>query len=86
MCFKLITCCFSLLQIVCVRDGSMGRLTIDRLTEFEDVAQANNVAWRVSDSLFVGGVPPGKAQRNIQVRVTVYRWYSVELETRTACK
>uniref|UniRef100_A0A3B5LJZ4 Laminin, alpha 4 n=1 Tax=Xiphophorus couchianus TaxID=32473 RepID=A0A3B5LJZ4_9TELE len=53
-------------SIVCVRDGSKGRLTIDRLTEFEDVAQANNVAWRVSDSLFVGGVPPGKAQRNIQ--------------------
>ncbi|XP_054900576.1 laminin subunit alpha-4 [Poeciliopsis prolifica] len=53
-------------SIVCVRDGSMGRLIIDRLTEFEDVAQANNVAWRVSDFLFVGGVPPGKAQRNIQ--------------------
>ncbi|KAM4713583.1 laminin subunit alpha-4 [Anableps anableps] len=53
-------------SIVCVRDGSMGQLVIDRVTMFEDRAQANNVPWQVSDSLFVGGVPPGKAQRNVQ--------------------
>lgn len=52
-------------SIVCVRDGRTGRLTIDRLTVFEDGAQANNVPWHVSDFLFVGGVPPRKAQRNI---------------------
>ncbi|MEQ2287802.1 hypothetical protein AMECASPLE_016304, partial [Ameca splendens] len=53
-------------SIVCVRDGSMGRLIIDRLTVFEDKVQASNVPWHVSDSLFVGGVPPEKAKRNIQ--------------------
>lgn len=60
-----------MLQIVCVHDGSTGRLTVDRLTVFEQRAQAKNVPWHISDSLFVGGVPPGKAQRNIPVRVAV---------------
>uniref|UniRef100_A0A3Q2CDJ9 Laminin subunit alpha 4 n=1 Tax=Cyprinodon variegatus TaxID=28743 RepID=A0A3Q2CDJ9_CYPVA len=35
-------------------------------TVFEDRAQADNVVWKVSDFLFVGGVPPGRAQRNIK--------------------
>ncbi|XP_012733714.2 LOW QUALITY PROTEIN: laminin subunit alpha-4 [Fundulus heteroclitus] len=53
-------------SIVCVRGGSMGRLIIDKLTVLEDRVQTGNVPWNVSDFLFVGGVPPGKAQRNIQ--------------------
>ncbi|XP_013886384.1 laminin subunit alpha-4 [Austrofundulus limnaeus] len=49
-----------------IRDGSFGQLIIDGLTELEDQVQEKSVPWRVSDSLFIGGVPPGRAQRNIQ--------------------
>ncbi|XP_015242277.1 PREDICTED: laminin subunit alpha-4 [Cyprinodon variegatus] len=53
-------------SVACIRDGKTGRLVMDRHTVFEDRAQADNVVWKVSDFLFVGGVPPGRAQRNIK--------------------
>lgn len=52
----------------------MGRLIIDGLTVLEDRAQGSNVSWHVSSPLYVGGVPPGNAQKNIQVWGTVYMW------------
>ncbi|XP_037541645.1 laminin subunit alpha-4 [Nematolebias whitei] len=58
-------------NLVLIRDGSFGRLIIDGLTKLEDTVQGSSIPWRVSDSLFIGGVPPGRAQRNIQ-RNTVY--------------
>lgn len=45
----------------------MGRLIIDGLTVLEDRAQSSNISWNVSGPLYVGGVPPGRAQNNIQV-------------------
>lgn len=56
-----------LLKVIFIRDGSMGRLIIDGLTVLEDRAQGSNVSWHVSSPLYVGGVPPGRAQKNIQV-------------------
>ncbi|XP_034068297.1 laminin subunit alpha-4 [Gymnodraco acuticeps] len=53
-------------NVVFIRDGSMGRLIIDGLTVLEDRVQGSNVSWHVSSPLFVGGVPPGRAQKNIQ--------------------
>uniref|UniRef100_A0A3Q3KW01 Laminin, alpha 4 n=1 Tax=Mastacembelus armatus TaxID=205130 RepID=A0A3Q3KW01_9TELE len=53
-------------DVIFVRDGSMGRLIIDGLTVLEDRAQGSNISWHVSGHLYVGGVPPGKAQKNIQ--------------------
>lgn len=55
------------LQVVFIRDGSMGRLIIDGLTVLEDRAPGSNVSWHVSSPLYVGGVPPERAQKNIQV-------------------
>ncbi|CAK6968191.1 laminin subunit alpha-4 [Scomber scombrus] len=53
-------------NVIFIRDGNMGRLIIDGLTVLEDRAQGSNVSWHVSSPLYVGGVPPGNAQKNIQ--------------------
>lgn len=53
-------------NVIFIRDGNMGRLIIDGLTVLEDRAQGSNVSWHVSSPLYVGGVPPGRAQKNIQ--------------------
>lgn len=37
----------------------------------EDSIQGNNVSWHISGPLYVGGVPPGRAQKNIQVQVKI---------------
>lgn len=60
------------LKVVFIRHGSMGRLIIDGLTVLEDRAPGSNVSWHVSSPIYVGGVPPGRAQKNIQVWVKVY--------------
>lgn len=54
-------------QIVFVREGSMGRLVTDGLNVLEDRVDGRNVPWNVSSPFFIGGVPPGRAQRNLQV-------------------
>uniref|UniRef100_A0AAQ6A5Q9 Laminin, alpha 4 n=1 Tax=Amphiprion ocellaris TaxID=80972 RepID=A0AAQ6A5Q9_AMPOC len=53
-------------NVIFIRDGSVGRLIIDGLTVLEDRVQGNNVSWHVSSPIYVGGVPPGRAQKNIQ--------------------
>uniref|UniRef100_A0A3Q1FGE6 Laminin subunit alpha 4 n=2 Tax=Acanthochromis polyacanthus TaxID=80966 RepID=A0A3Q1FGE6_9TELE len=53
-------------NVIFIRDGSVGRLIIDGLTVPEDRVQASNVSWHVSSPIYVGGVPPGRAQKNIQ--------------------
>lgn len=62
------------LKVIFIRDGNMGRLIIDGLTVLEDRAQGSSVSWHVSSPIYVGGVPPGKAQKNIQVWGTVCMW------------
>ncbi|KAM4633602.1 laminin subunit alpha-4 [Polymixia lowei] len=53
-------------NVIFIRDGAVGRLIIDGLTVLEDRAQGSDLSWRVSSPLYVGGVPPGRAQKNIQ--------------------
>lgn len=53
-------------NVIFIRDGSMGRLIIDGLTVLEDRVQGSNVSWNVSSPIYIGGVPPGGAQKNIQ--------------------
>uniref|UniRef100_A0A8C5I567 Laminin subunit alpha 4 n=1 Tax=Gouania willdenowi TaxID=441366 RepID=A0A8C5I567_GOUWI len=50
----------------------MGRLIIDGLTVLEDRAHGTNVSWHFISPLYVGGVPPGTAQKNIQVKNSAY--------------
>lgn len=43
-------------------------MIIDGLAALEDrVQHAGDVNWHVSSPAYVGGVPPGRAQKNIQV-------------------
>ncbi|XP_068609646.1 laminin subunit alpha-4 [Brachionichthys hirsutus] len=53
-------------NVIFIRDGSMGRLIIDGLTVLEDRVQGSNFSWHVGSPIYVGGVPPGKAQSNVQ--------------------
>uniref|UniRef100_UPI0037E8F82A laminin subunit alpha-4 n=1 Tax=Semicossyphus pulcher TaxID=241346 RepID=UPI0037E8F82A len=53
-------------NVIFIRDGSMGRLIIDGLTVLEDRAKGSNVSWHVSSPIYIGGVPPERAQKNIQ--------------------
>lgn len=47
--------------------GSVGRLIVDGLAALEDrVPRTGNITWRISSPAYVGGVPPGRAQKNIQ--------------------
>ncbi|KAM9355320.1 laminin subunit alpha-4 [Pholidichthys leucotaenia] len=53
-------------NVIFIRDGSMGRLIIDELTVLVSRAQGSNIPWHINSPLYIGGVPPGRAQRNIQ--------------------
>lgn len=45
----------------------MGRLIIDGLTLIEESAPGGNTSLHVQDPLYIGGVPPERALKNIQV-------------------
>uniref|UniRef100_A0A6Q2ZNV8 Laminin subunit alpha 4 n=1 Tax=Esox lucius TaxID=8010 RepID=A0A6Q2ZNV8_ESOLU len=53
-------------NVVMIRDRNLGRLVIDGLIVLEERSLGPNVTWQFSSPLYVGGVPPGRAQRNIQ--------------------
>ncbi|XP_034555452.1 laminin subunit alpha-4 isoform X2 [Notolabrus celidotus] len=53
-------------NVIFIRDGSTGRLIIDGLTVLEDRAKGSNVSWHVSSPIYIGGVPPERALKNIQ--------------------
>ncbi|KAM6954642.1 laminin subunit alpha-4 [Aplochiton taeniatus] len=53
-------------DVAFIRDGNTGRLIVNGLTMVEDRAQGSNISWNVSGPLYVGGVPPGLALKNIQ--------------------
>uniref|UniRef100_A0A671QMW5 Laminin, alpha 4 n=1 Tax=Sinocyclocheilus anshuiensis TaxID=1608454 RepID=A0A671QMW5_9TELE len=53
-------------DIIFIRSGNTGRLIIDGLTVLEDRAPGGNISLLVQDPLFVGGVPPDQAKKNIQ--------------------
>lgn len=69
LCIKTATTNFVLLtrKVIFIRDGSMGRLIIDKLTVLEGRAPGSNVSWHVGSPIYIGGVPLGRAQKNVQV-------------------
>lgn len=70
--YTVTTLSLPLMKVIFIRDESMGRLIIDGLTVLEDRAEGSNTSWHVNSPLYVGGVPPGRAQKNIQVWVKVH--------------
>ncbi|XP_061610820.1 laminin subunit alpha-4 isoform X2 [Phyllopteryx taeniolatus] len=57
-------------NVIFIRDGNMGKLIIDGLTVLEDKVNGKVVSLHVSSPLYFGGVPPKRAQRNIQTNST----------------
>ncbi|MGH0142253.1 UNVERIFIED_CONTAM: hypothetical protein FKN15_024050, partial [Acipenser sinensis] len=59
-------------NVVFTREKNEGRLIIDGLRVLEDTVLEAGAPWHVSGVFYVGGVPPGKAHKNIQVIVQVH--------------
>lgn len=53
------------------RDGSLGHLTVDGLKNLEGRARRRNDPWQISRPLFIGGVFPGLALKNVPVWVSL---------------
>lgn len=53
-------------NVIFIRDKNNGRLVIDGLIVQEESLSTTNTDWHVTGPLYVGGVRPNKAQKNIQ--------------------
>ncbi|KFV90165.1 Laminin subunit alpha-4, partial [Eurypyga helias] len=54
-------------NVIFIRGKNIGRLTIDGLRVLEEPFSGNADTWQVTKPLYIGGVAPGKAVKNIQV-------------------
>ncbi|KAM4693682.1 laminin subunit alpha-4 [Discoglossus pictus] len=54
-------------NVLCVRDKSKGRVVINGLRVLEDSLPPTDVSWNVEEPLYIGGVAPGKAIKNVQI-------------------
>lgn len=60
--------------MIFIRGKNIGRLIIDGLRVLEESFDGNANSWQVTEPLYIGGVAPGKAVKNIQVKKTfMYR-------------
>ncbi|KAM3930337.1 laminin subunit alpha-4 [Leptodactylus fuscus] len=53
--------------IICVRDVNKGRLIIDGLRVLEESLPPAHTVWNVTAPLYIGGVAPEKAMKNVQI-------------------
>lgn len=56
--------------MIFIRGKNIGRLIIDGLRVLEEPFTGNANTWQVTEPLYIGGVAPGKAVKNIQVNQT----------------
>ncbi|KAF4804722.1 laminin subunit alpha 4 [Turdus rufiventris] len=54
-------------NVIFIRDKNIGRLIIDGLRVLEEYFDGNANTWQVTEPLYIGGVAPGKAVKNIQI-------------------
>ncbi|XP_067149929.1 laminin subunit alpha-4 isoform X1 [Apteryx mantelli] len=54
-------------NVIFIRGKNMGRLIIDGLRVLEESFSASANTWQVTEPLYIGGVSPGKAVKNIQI-------------------
>ncbi|XP_053314989.1 laminin subunit alpha-4 [Spea bombifrons] len=54
-------------NIICTRENNKGRLIINGIRVLQDSGFATDAQWKVEAPLYVGGVAPGKAIKNIQI-------------------
>lgn len=56
--------------MIFIRGKNIGRLIIDGLRVLEEPFGGDADTWQVTGPLYIGGVAPGKAVKNIQVKQT----------------
>ncbi|MEE6476066.1 hypothetical protein FKM82_010957 [Ascaphus truei] len=54
-------------NVICVREMNTGKLIINGLRVLEDSLPTTDATWEVDAPLYLGGVAPGKAIKNIQI-------------------
>ncbi|XP_015714210.1 laminin subunit alpha-4 [Coturnix japonica] len=54
-------------NVIFIRGKNIGRLIIDGLRVLEEPFSGNANTWQVTEPLYIGGVAPGKAVKNIQI-------------------
>ncbi|XP_072711807.1 laminin subunit alpha-4 isoform X2 [Ciconia boyciana] len=54
-------------NVIFIRGKNIGRLIIDGLRVLEEPFGSNANTWQVTEPLYIGGVAPGKAVKNIQI-------------------
>uniref|UniRef100_A0A8C3DLL5 Laminin subunit alpha-4 n=1 Tax=Corvus moneduloides TaxID=1196302 RepID=A0A8C3DLL5_CORMO len=54
-------------NVIFIRGKNIGRLIIDGLRVLEEPFDGNGNTWQVTEPLYIGGVAPGKAVKNIQI-------------------
>ncbi|NXK62146.1 LAMA4 protein, partial [Sylvietta virens] len=54
-------------NVIFIRGKNIGRLIIDGLRVLEESFDGNTNTWQVTEPLYIGGVAPGKAVKNIQI-------------------
>ncbi|NWW04153.1 LAMA4 protein, partial [Oreocharis arfaki] len=54
-------------NVIFIRGKNIGRLIIDGLRVLEESFDGNANTWQVTEPLYIGGVAPGKAVKNIQI-------------------
>ncbi|NXF08523.1 LAMA4 protein, partial [Smithornis capensis] len=54
-------------NVIFTRGKNIGRLIIDGLRVLEESFGSNANTWQVTEPLYIGGVAPGKAVKNIQI-------------------
>lgn len=54
-------------QVIFSREKSSGRLVIDGLRVLEESLPPSGAAWKIKGPIYLGGVAPGRAVKNIQV-------------------
>lgn len=67
-----LTCAIVLLsiQVIFIREKSSGRLIIDGLRVLEESLPPTGAAWNIKGPIYLGGVAPGRAVKNVQVSQT----------------
>ncbi|XP_044146323.1 laminin subunit alpha-4 [Bufo gargarizans] len=53
--------------VICVRDMKKGKLIIDGLRVLEERLPTSDDVWNVTAPLYIGGVAPEKAMKNVQI-------------------
>lgn len=58
------------IQVIFIREKSSGRLIIDGLRVLEESLPPTGATWKIKGPIYLGGVAPGKAVKNVQVSQT----------------